>query len=115
MEIQGKIHELSDTQVVSDKFKKREIVIEYAENPTYPEFVKLEASQDKVTLFDNLRVGDNVEVFFNLRGRPWSDKSGKTSYFNTLSVWRIKKLDGASQPMQQGGDFSNEEDDSLPF
>src|SRR5690606_19048574 len=38
---------------------------------------------------------------FNLRGRPWTDKTGKTSYFNTPSVWRLTPLgagDGASAP-----------------
>lgn len=89
MDIKGKIHEIGEVVTVSDKFKKRELILEYAENPTYPEYVKLEAVQDKVNLFDNLRVGDMVDVSFNIKGRPHTDKQGKTSYFNTLQVWRI--------------------------
>ncbi len=89
MDIKGKVHEVSEVITVSEKFKKREVVIEYAENPSYPEYVKLEAVQDKVNLLDAVKVGDQVEVFFNLRGRPWTDKNGKTQYFNTLSVWRL--------------------------
>ena len=54
MDIKGKVHEISPVITVSEKFKKRELIIEYAENPSYPEFVKFEAVQDKVNLFDNI-------------------------------------------------------------
>jgi hypothetical protein len=105
---------------VSEKFKKRELVIEYAENPSYPEFVKFEAVQDKVNLFDTIKVGDQVELFFNLRGRAWVDKMGKTSYFNTLVVWRINPItSGGSSPAPEfaaPADISPApEDDDLPF
>lgn len=122
MDIKGKVHEISEVITVSDKFKKRELVVEYAENPTYPEFVKMEAVQDKVNLFDNIKVGDQVEVFFNLRGRPWTDKNGKTQYFNTLSVWRLNVLGGAeaavspafAPPVDIASDPASDDND-LPF
>ena len=123
MDIKGKVHEVGEVITVNEKFKKRELVIEYAENPTYPEFVKFEAVQDKVNLFDSLKVGDQVEVFFNLRGRPWTDKMGKTQYFNTLSVWRLNVL-GAGTPAAVAPEYAapadisaapGEEDNDLPF
>jgi hypothetical protein len=125
MDIKGKVHEVFPAQNVSDTFKKRELIIEYAENPQYPEYIKFEALQDKVSLFDGLKKGEEVELFFNLRGRPWTDKAGKTSYFNTLVIWKVNKL-GAStgQPAQQQAsqqqapppDISHApEDDDLPF
>lgn len=121
MDIKGKVHEISQVITVSDKFKKRELILEYAENPTYPEFVKFEAVQDKVNLFDNIKVGDQVELFFNLRGRPWTDKNGKTSYFNTLVVWRLTPLssgDSAPAAPEYAApvDISSApDDDDLPF
>lgn len=121
MDIKGKVHEISQVITVSEKFKKRELILEYAENPSYPEYVKFEAVQDKVNLFDNVKVGDNVELFFNLRGRPWTDKTGKTSYFNTLSVWRLTPLgagDGASAPEYNAAPVditSAPDEDDLPF
>ncbi|MFA6944295.1 MAG: DUF3127 domain-containing protein [Pedobacter sp.] len=121
MDIKGKVHEISAVITVSDKFKKRELILEYAENPTYPEFVKFEAVQDKVNLFDNIKVGDQVELFFNLRGRPWTDKTGKTSYFNTLSVWRLTPL-GSGDTAAAAPEYaapvdisSAPDDDDLPF
>jgi hypothetical protein len=120
MDIKGKVHEISPVITVSEKFKKRELIIEYAENPSYPEFVKFEAVQDKVNLFDNIKLGDQVELFFNLRGRAWVDKMGKTSYFNTLVVWRINPItSGGSSPAPEfaaPADISPApEDDDLPF
>lgn len=121
MDIKGKVHEISPVMNVTETFKKRELVIEYAENPSYPEYIKFEALQDKVNLFDNVKPGDQVEVFFNLRGRPWTDRNGKTAYFNTLVVWRINTLSGAAPEASTPeyappADFnSSAQDDDLPF
>ena len=122
MDIKGKVHEISQVITVSEKFKKRELILEYAENPTYPEYVKFEAVQDKVNLFDNVKVGDQVELFFNLRGRPWTDKTGKTSYFNTLAVWRLNPLGATEAATSSAPEYappvditSAPEDDDLPF
>ncbi len=122
MEIKGKVHEVGATQQVSETFKKRDLIVEYAENPTYPEYIRFEALQDKTALLDTFKAGDEVEVFFNLRGRPWTDKAGKTSYFNSLVIWRINAVaagaPSASSPAYAAPvDVSNApgEDDDLPF
>jgi hypothetical protein len=122
MEIKGKVHEIGALQQVSETFKKRDLIIEYAENPTYPEFIRFEALQDKTALFDSLKQGDDIEVSFNLRGRPWTDKTGKTSYFNSLVVWRINALTNsaaaaATPQYAPPADLSNApgEEDDLPF
>lgn len=122
MELKGKVHEIGALQQVSETFKKRDLIIEYAENPTYPEYIRFEALQDKTALFDSLKTGDEVEVSFNLRGRPWTDKTGKVSYFNSLVVWRINALSNtpAAQSTPQyapPADLNSApgEDDDLPF
>lgn len=122
MEIKGKVHEIGALQQVSDTFKKRDLIIEYAENPTYPEYLKFEAIQDKTALFDVLKPGDEVEVSFNLRGRPWTNKEGVTSYFNSMVVWRLTQLTNTAPvtttpPTIAQADLatSSGEDDDLPF
>ena len=122
MEIKGKVHEVGATQQVSETFKKRDLIVEFAENPTYPEYIRFEALQDKTALLDTFKAGDEVEVFFNLRGRPWTDKTGKTSYFNSLVIWRINAIaagaPAAATPAYAApADVSNTagEDDDLPF
>jgi len=130
MEIRGKVHEIGDVQQVTDTFKKRDLIVQYAENPQFVEYIRFEATQDRTSLFDNLNVGDEVEVSFNLRGRPWTNKDGVTSYFNSLVAWRVSKVTTA--PVETGGqsyaaapatgvpptvDISADEgkDDDLPF
>src|SRR5215217_5170867 len=122
MDIKGKVHEIGATMQVTDSLKKRELIVEYVENPQYPEYLKFEAIQDKCNLLDNVKAGDDVEVFFNLRGRPWTDKTGKKSYFNSMVVWRINALTpgaaAASTPAYAPPADLNSapgEEDDLPF
>ncbi len=100
MEIRGKVHEIGDVQQVTDTFKKRDLIVQYAENPQFVEYIRFEATQDRTTLFDNLSVGDEVEVSFNLRGRPWTNRDGVTSYFNSLVAWRVAKV--TTEPVAGG-------------
>lgn len=124
MDIKGKVHEVSPTTQVTDTLKKRELIVEYVENPQYPEYLKFEAIQDRCALMDNVKVGDDVEVFFNLKGRKWTDKTGKVVYFNTLQLWKINVLaggatEGSNTPAYAApsADISAgaDEDDDLPF
>lgn len=124
MEIKGRVHEIGDVQVVTDTFKKRDLIVEYAENPQYPEFLRFEATQDRTSIFDNLSPGDEVEVSFNLRGRPWTNKEGVTTYFNSLVAWRVTTLSAATPQSGTGAgpgdlpladDLTEGADDDLPF
>ena len=122
MEIKGKVHEVSPTVQVTDSLKKRELILEYIENPQYPEYLKFEAIQDRCNLLDNTKVGDDVEVFFNLKGRPWTDKAGKKTYFNSLQLWKVNVLSGAgasaagTPAYAPPADISSQPDnDDLPF
>jgi len=113
MELTGKITMIAPTNKVSDKFQKRELVIEYAENPQYPEYIKLEFIQDKCDLLNTYDVGQEVNVAFNLRGRAWVDpKTNTTKYFNTLQAWKINKIEKKVEEPQ--ADFLDQNDD-LPF
>lgn len=125
MEIKGKVHEVSATAQVTDSLKKRELIIEYVENPQYPEYLKFEAIQDRCALLDNTKVGDDVEVFFNLKGRKWTDKTGKVVYFNTLGLWKVNVLSATSTgtaatpeyaaPTANISSTNADEEDDLPF
>lgn len=96
MDIKGKLLEKSETSNVSASFKKREFVVEYAENPQYPEFIKFELIQDKCELINDIQPGQEIEVHFNLKGRKWTDPKGEVKYFNSLQAWRINAA--SSQP-----------------
>ncbi len=83
MEIKGTILEISDTAQVTESFQKREFVVEYKENPNFPEYLKFELIQDRCTLVDSFNPNDEVTVHFNLKGRKWTDRNGEIKYFNS--------------------------------
>lgn len=104
MQIKAKLLEIFESQKVTDTFKKREFVVEYVENPQYPEFLKFELIQDKCELLDKLSSGQEIEIHFNLKGRKWTDPKGGIKYFNTLQAWKISAEDSQTtvrQPMDK--------------
>lgn len=116
----GRVYNIGYVQQVSDSFKKRDIVLEYADNPNFPELVSFQSTQDKVSLFDNLSVGDEVEISWNLRGREWVNKEGVKVFFNTLQAWRVQKLaEGSVATPTPANNIAeqaaNEPEDDLPF
>lgn len=98
MKITGTIEQIFETQQVTDTFKKREFVLMVADNPQYPEHIKLEFIQDKVSILDSYAIGDNVDVEFNLKGRKWTNEKNETKYFNTLQAWKINKITAEQSP-----------------
>ena len=119
MEIKGKIVVLFDTIQITDSFQKREFVVEYTENPDYPEFLKFETIQDRTALLDAHKVNDEVVVQFNLKGRKWTDKNGEDKYFNSLQAWRLEPASSDTQEAPpQEPDWpaaDNDDSDVLPF
>lgn len=81
----GKIVKLSDLVQVSDKFKKREVVVKT--DGRYPQFVTFVFAQIKASLLEGFKIGQDVKVFFNVHGRQ-SPINGK--YWNELSGWKIE-------------------------
>jgi hypothetical protein len=123
MTIKGKIKVINPTNVVSDKFSKREFVVETEE--TYPQPILIQLTQDKCSLLDLFKVGQDVEVSVNLKGREWNSPQGETKYFNTIEAWRINSgtsTPGTSTPKASGITANFQEDaiseitpDDLPF
>ena len=92
------------TQQVSEKFRKREFVLEIQDGQ-YPQSVKFELAQDKCDLLNGYEVGTPVTVSFDLRGRAY-DKNGSTMYFTTLSAWKVANANGGGQQPQGGGSYA---------
>jgi hypothetical protein len=91
-QLNGTIIEIYDEKVISEKFKKREFVLEHAPNPEYPDFLKIEVVQNKTDLLDKYKVGDEVTVDINLKGKKW-EKGKESGYFNSIQAWRIQSSD----------------------
>jgi len=98
-EINGRLAEKYETQKVSDRFQKREFVLEVkstgATGYEFIDFIKFQSTQDKCSMLDEFNIDDTLKVSFNLRGRKW-EKDGQVSYFTNLEAWRIEKLSNES-------------------
>lgn len=86
--IKGVIHAIEAPRTIKDKVYQSFIV---KTEEKYPQFIKLEASQDIQAKLNELS-GKQVECSINLRGREW-DKMGEKVYFNSLDCWRIKEVE----------------------
>jgi hypothetical protein len=89
MEVTGKIKFINAEQVVSASFKKRELVVTTEEQ--YPQHIMMEFTQDKCDILNGYKVGEDVTVSINLRGRIWTNPQGEDKYFNTIQAWRIER------------------------
>ena len=130
MEIKGKIKNISETVQISERFRKREFVVEYASNSDYPQPLQFEMVQDRCELLDPFEVDQDVEVFFDLRGREWTNPQGEVKYFNSLQAWKLvpeqnvanppapnndKRMTSAPPSEEKPGWLENETADNLPF
>lgn len=99
--LEGKLTLVEDVQQVSEKFSKREFVIEIENerNPQYNDFVKFQLSNANTAKVDGMGVGDTIEVKFDINGRKW-EKEGKVNYFTTLNAWDVVAKTKGSQPAQ---------------
>src|SRR5690606_10546645 len=89
----GNIKVINDTQVISEKFRKREFVVT-DNSGQYPQDVLFQLTQDKTDLLNDMQLNEMVSVSFFIRGREWTSPSGEVRYFNSLDVWKIEKQSG---------------------
>src|SRR5690554_1531580 len=101
MELQGKIKLIDETKTYGNNgFRKRELVITTEEQ--YPQVIMIEFVQDKTDLLNAYKVGQDVKVSINVRGREWVNPQGETKYFNSIQGWRIENLSQAGQGAPSG-------------
>ena len=105
IEATGKLHTIFETKQVSERFSKREFVLEMSDNPKYPQVVLFQLTGDRCAQLDGLNVGDEVRVEFSLRGREWKSPQGEMKYFNSLDVWKIEAARGGRGGGRGGGGY----------
>ena len=116
-ETSGKLYAVSETKQVTERFRKREFVVEIGDNPRFPQFVQFELTGDRCEQLDDYEVGDAVRVEFSLRGREWKSPKGETKYFNSLDVWTLSRAGAAGRTSEA---FPDDEppppsDEDVPF
>lgn len=117
MDITGNLKVIGEVIQVSEKFKKRDVVL--TDNSSqYPQHISFQLTQDKCGLLDKFKVGDEVKVHFNIRGKEYTNKEGKVSYFNSLEIWRVEGGVSNSAPAEKNEEEllpKGDDSDNLPF
>ena len=116
----GEIKEFGD-----NKFKVVKFVV--TTDDQYPQVLEIQCTQDKAeNLLKYNKIGDNVDLSINLRGREWiNPETKKVSVFNTIEAWKVFKADTNPEGLEHAqkvidsafepaGDL-NETQNDLPF
>ncbi len=93
-ELTGKLVAKYDTVQRTETFKTREFAVEKSEDingRTITNYAKFQCVQDKTSIIDRVNVGDEIKVYFNIKGSKW-EKDGKINYITNLDAWRIEQI-----------------------
>ena len=116
MQITGKLHAIFETKQITERFQKREFVVETADNPSYPQMIVFQLTGDRCQNIDPYKLGDNVTVEFNVRGREWQSPSGEIKYFNSLDAWTVTSdSDSATEQPTFEAEMPWPENEDVPF
>ena len=126
-ELTGKLLAKFDAVQKTETFKTREFVVEKSEDingKLITNYIKFQCVQDRTGIVDRVNVGDEIKVYFNIKGSKW-EKNGSVSYFNNLDAWRIEQVLNAGknsnvdqddfEPLDNFTSSSEEAVDDLPF
>lgn len=123
-EISGKVKVIEQKQTFASGFEKQEFVITTEEQ--YPQDIKFELVKDKISLLNDVNVGEMVSVSFNVRGNEYNGK-----YYVNLQAWRLQKGGGSTSksavesgassmpntpwPEASSAPIAADDEDDLPF
>jgi hypothetical protein len=125
-EFTGKLIEKFDAVQVTEKFKKREFVVEKDEQSgsfSFNNVVMFQLGNDKCTIIDPFEKGMEVKVTFNMKGRKW-EKDGRSGYATNLDAWRVELVSAGSSsdssassmpPIPSEAETPSVGSDDLPF
>jgi len=126
-ELTGKLLTKFDAVQKTETFKTREFVVEKSEDingKLITNYIKFQCVQDRTGIVDRVNKGDEIKVYFNIKGSKW-EKNGSVSYFNNLDAWRIEQILNPGknsevdneyfEPLDTFTSSSEETIDDLPF
>jgi len=88
MEVKGKVKFKGETKDVgTNGFQSRDLVVTTDEQ--YPQDILIQFVQGNCNLLEPIKLGDQVTVSINLRGREWTNPEGDVKYFNSIQGWKI--------------------------
>jgi len=88
MQLNGLIHSIGQTEVKSEKFAKRDLVLAIVDG-NYTQHLNIQFTNTNCEKLDAFRIGQNVTIPINLRGRLWTGADGIEKCFNSIEGWAI--------------------------
>jgi len=127
-ELMGKLVAKYEVVQRTATFKTREFAVEKTDDiggRTVTNYVKFQSVQDKTSIIDKVNIGDEIKVYFNIKGSKW-EKEGKVNYITNLDAWRIEQVSNGGtdqsvtdaeymEPLDNFTASSPEAIDDLPF
>ena len=100
--VRGTVHLVEETKTYGQKgFRKRLVVLEQ-DNGRFTNFIPVEFIRDACDTVDDLNVGDDVEIAYQLSGRKWQrDPDSEVKYFLSAEAISFKVLSAAGQKSGQ--------------
>lgn len=89
--ITGTVHSIGAIQTFPSGFSKRQFVLQ-VEDGKYPQTVPFELFKEHTDRIDSFRVGDAIEVHFNLRG---NENNGR--FYGSNCAWKLLRLGGIAE------------------
>ena len=88
MEVKGKLINVLDTQngksTNGKEWAKKDFVIE-TDAKYNPQICFTLFGKDKISILDDVSIGDEIEVYFNLSSREYNGK-----YYTQANAWKIE-------------------------
>ena len=110
MQLTGIITAIKEVQVISEKFKKQEVILKQ-EGVEYGAEIPIEFVQDKgIDIVKSLKVGGNYDIAINISGQAWKDR-----HFVSLKGWRVKELEASAEVAQATPTVGYQSGDGMPF
>ncbi len=127
-ELTGKLVAKYDTLQRTETFKIREFAVEKVQEvngKSITNYAKFQCVQDKTDIIDKINIGDEIKVYFNIKGNKW-EKEGRVNYFTNLDAWRVEQIlntnqgtaGGSGDAMESMDNFTapaQDGSDDLPF
>jgi len=110
-EVKGKITKIFEEEEIQGKEKKFKKQFFTIETPgEYPKTIAFEAFGEKVEILKFVKVGDQVNVHFNLDSKEFNNK-----FYHNVRVWKIENLSTTADNSKEPSLPENKEEDDLPF
>jgi len=121
LQIKGKIQQIlkpeSGVSRIGKDWKKQEFILESDEQ--FPKKICFSILNDKLSLLEKVKPGDEVEVFFNLESRDYNGK-----WYHNINVWKLEKVSADQNQPEPAPEYrledippepAGQDYDDLPF